>query len=789
MEQVDLIERNLTLTVLLPEGHERTVTVHGSKPVMDVLVILCARYHLNPSDHVLELFSTNHNKLKFKPSSLIGSLEAELIMLKPKRSDSKKVPHVPVATVRLMINYRKSHKAVVRVSPQVPLAELMPAVCEKCEMDPKSTLLLRDSQSEEPLDLTKTLNDYAIRDLYAKAISNSPPDPATLTHKDCKKDKSASQEKVQGEKENRGLLGLFRRSRKSLEETAPNTTAVNVASSLVLKDQHGNETCCPEVNSASSMTSCEMTKKRRAPQPPSMLGSRSVSCELNSGQQVALPSTDDDKQGVLSRVSSAESSLKRHKRRAPPPPCTSSSLPDPSDDKESSYTGGFLEDEEENATFKKPTCSSIPVSTLMNEVLSEFTDRMKTMERRHVSFDGSITHPPPALSHSLVSGSLDGDPVVPPGCKLLRHGSQRDGLTTFTVVPQRRPQNTRQYEFLITMETSETTNEDPGGNLEGSGSESGEVEQMETFEKDDAEFENEVETGEVLSIKEGFGKLNLDVNSEKHHSEHKDGTADQDGREWMDEFRTRRRRFLTDDHWEGGDLKTSRKVLDQEMEDDYDDCWEVEDTENLEETESFRKEETEEHEAGNVFPIYNPNLCDSDPQRDPTSDVSYNKDPYWDVQRSSNLHISNSDTPNTSFFQTNPHNHQPNSVQSLSKSKPDPSTEHSPPNSTSLFALAVSKRVQSRGNASSPLNPSARRTPSPTPCSPSASSQHTSSKKLYFQNLITEEFTVKTPASLGPWNEAPPISTAPPPVALTPQAKRQTWSSFSRAQMKNLEQI
>lgn len=70
--------------------------------------------------------------------------------------------------MRLLINYRRSHKAVVRVSPRVPLSELMPAVCEKCEMDPKSTVLLRDSQSNEPLDLTKTLDDYGIRVLYAK---------------------------------------------------------------------------------------------------------------------------------------------------------------------------------------------------------------------------------------------------------------------------------------------------------------------------------------------------------------------------------------------------------------------------------------------------------------------------------------------------------------------------------------------------------------------------------------------------------------------------------------------
>lgn len=65
---------------------------------MDVLVILCARYRLNPSDHVIELFSTNHNKLKFKPSSLIGSLEAELVVLKSKRSDVRKTPNVPVVS-------------------------------------------------------------------------------------------------------------------------------------------------------------------------------------------------------------------------------------------------------------------------------------------------------------------------------------------------------------------------------------------------------------------------------------------------------------------------------------------------------------------------------------------------------------------------------------------------------------------------------------------------------------------------------------------------------------------
>lgn len=52
----------------------------------------------------------------------------------------------------------------------MPLAELMPTVCEKCEYDPDATILLKTYQSEEPLDLTKTLNDYGIRELYAKEI-------------------------------------------------------------------------------------------------------------------------------------------------------------------------------------------------------------------------------------------------------------------------------------------------------------------------------------------------------------------------------------------------------------------------------------------------------------------------------------------------------------------------------------------------------------------------------------------------------------------------------------------
>lgn len=79
------------------------------------------------------------------------------------------------ASVRLLINYNKSHKAVVRVSPRVPLEMLLPVVCEKCEFKVETTILLKDSQSKEPLDLTKTLNEHGLREVFAKDTAAGEP--------------------------------------------------------------------------------------------------------------------------------------------------------------------------------------------------------------------------------------------------------------------------------------------------------------------------------------------------------------------------------------------------------------------------------------------------------------------------------------------------------------------------------------------------------------------------------------------------------------------------------------
>lgn len=68
----------------------------------------------------------------------------------------------------MVINYNKTQKTILRVNPRVPLAEHLAAICEKCEFDAESTVLLKDVHSLAPLDLSCSLNDYAIREVYAR---------------------------------------------------------------------------------------------------------------------------------------------------------------------------------------------------------------------------------------------------------------------------------------------------------------------------------------------------------------------------------------------------------------------------------------------------------------------------------------------------------------------------------------------------------------------------------------------------------------------------------------------
>lgn len=69
--------------------------------------------------------------------------------------------------MRLVVNYLKTQKAVVRVSPEVPLQSIIPAICEKCEVSQEHLVLLKDAITGEELELSKSLHELGIKELYA----------------------------------------------------------------------------------------------------------------------------------------------------------------------------------------------------------------------------------------------------------------------------------------------------------------------------------------------------------------------------------------------------------------------------------------------------------------------------------------------------------------------------------------------------------------------------------------------------------------------------------------------
>lgn len=328
MEQKEsMLDKDIELSVVLPGDVIKSTTVHGSKPMMDLLIFLCAQYHLNPSSYTIDLLSAEKNSIKFKPNTPIGMLEVEKVILKPKILEKKKpTPIIPEKTVRVVINFKKTQKTIVRVNPHASLQELAPIICSKCEFDPLHTLLLKDYQSQEPLDLMKSLNDLGLRELYAMDVSRE----------SCQISQNLD---IMKEKENKGFFSFFQRSKKKRDQTAsaPATPLVSSNRPTFTRSNTISKTY------VSNTLPSDIPKKRRAPLPP-MAASQSVPQDLAHIQErpascvvksMSVDETDKSPCGAgivrtgslkLSSSSVGNSSLKRTKRKAPSPP-SKTSLP------------------------------------------------------------------------------------------------------------------------------------------------------------------------------------------------------------------------------------------------------------------------------------------------------------------------------------------------------------------------------------------------------------------------------------------------------------------------------
>ncbi|XP_052590505.1 protein cordon-bleu isoform X7 [Peromyscus californicus insignis] len=347
----------LDITVVLPSGLEKQSVVSGSHAMMDLLVDLCLQNHLNPSHHVLEIWSSETQQpLSFKPNTLIGSLNIHTVLLKEKVPEEKLkpgLPKVPEKSVRLVVNYLRTQKAVVRVSPEVPLQNILPVICAKCEVNPDHVVLLRDNVAGEELELSKSLNELGIKELYAwdnrrVPLTKTQSEPSLSCQEVFRKSSLGNDET---DKEKKKFLGFFKVNKRSSSKAEHLGLSGADSDEDPLKSASGgNLNGCLTTPNSPSMHSRSLTlgpslslgnisgvsmksemKKRRAPPPPSPgpLGQDKTS------EKASLSSQAD---------------LQKKKRRAPAPP--------PQPPPPSPVVPSRKEDKEEN---RKSTVVSLPL--------------------------------------------------------------------------------------------------------------------------------------------------------------------------------------------------------------------------------------------------------------------------------------------------------------------------------------------------------------------------------------------------------------------------------------------
>ncbi|KAL4616930.1 protein cordon-bleu [Arapaima gigas] len=301
----NLLSPMVDLHITLPDGFQTTGTVDGSKALMDLLVDLCSRYHLNPACHTLEPLSPEGRPVAFKPNALVGALGVQRVFIKEKVLEEKVIrkplPKVPEKTVRLIVNFHRTQKAVVRVSPLVPLGSLVPVICEKCEFDPSHVILLKDNISNHEMDLDKSLNDLGVREIYVldqKLVLQ----PKMASAPALNYSESVHSSTLSNSSEKKGFLGIFNFSKQKGKSSfsTPTSACVEVRPNTLGQSQ--------SVMNIPRMSPKAEVKKRRAPPPPQPMS--------------VLPEVQGCQETCQQMRFSSPSSSQQKKRRAPAPPPT-----------------------------------------------------------------------------------------------------------------------------------------------------------------------------------------------------------------------------------------------------------------------------------------------------------------------------------------------------------------------------------------------------------------------------------------------------------------------------------
>ncbi|XP_055994314.1 protein cordon-bleu [Sorex fumeus] len=302
------------VTVVLPSGLEKRSMVSGSQAMMDLLVELCLQNHLNPSHHALEIRSSDTQQpLSFKPNTLVGTLDVHTIFLREKVPEEKvktAPSRVPEKSVCLVVNYLRTQKAVVRVSPEVPLQNILPAICAKCDVSPENVVLLRDNIDGEELELSKSLNELGIKELYAWDNQRETFRKSSLGNDET-------------EKEKKKFLGFFKVNKRSSSKAEP------LGLSGAISDEDPSRSISGGLNGYLTMPNTPSSKSRSITPGPSLSLSNISGVSLKSdmkkrrappppSQPAAAPHAQDRAPEKMSLGSQID--LQKKKRRAPAPP-------------------------------------------------------------------------------------------------------------------------------------------------------------------------------------------------------------------------------------------------------------------------------------------------------------------------------------------------------------------------------------------------------------------------------------------------------------------------------------
>ncbi|KAK1895473.1 Protein cordon-bleu, partial [Dissostichus eleginoides] len=397
----NLLRPTVDLQLTLPQGHQTAVTEDGSKALMDLLVEQCSRHHLNPALHTLELLTPEGHSLGFKPNVLLGSLNVACVLIKEKVWEEKVVrrpaPKVPEKTVRLMVNYHGSQKAVVRVNPLVPLQVLIPVICDKCDFEPAHVLLLKDSISRHELPLDRSLLDLGLKELYVH---------------DQSLESIRSNTNSLGRAEKKGLLGIFQFSKRKTKRLS---TASGVISA---EDRPRTLGQSQSVMNILRLSPKSEAKKRRAPALP---GAPTPSMGHSSFEGYEREQLKQRVRGRIEQsLSNSEGQSKmglgtetlQRKRKAPaPPPTPASTTPGPDD---TSTTASPTPDATEAPTpsfrIKVAQSNTVSYTTVVTQTVNPVP--LKTVAQPPPVIAATPTPSSPTPSSPTPSGSSTTDSLA-----------------------------------------------------------------------------------------------------------------------------------------------------------------------------------------------------------------------------------------------------------------------------------------------------------------------------------------------------------------------------------------